>query len=341
MHRQNSDFSRRGFVSRAMAGVAALGGAAVAQGQNSPATVPSPVKAPFRNPFVYKFGIGDLEAYSISDCDLAFREGMDLMWPEEDREEMREEMIRHGEKLDSLPLYVNILVVKAGKEVAIFDAGFGVGNNPRMGWLMEGLAMAGIAPGDVTAGFLSHAHADHLNGFVKDGKPVFSNAAVYLLPEELSFWRAAEPDFSKSRRDKSQLPGMIRDVRARYDALGDHLQVVKDGSELFGGKVKVESAPGHTDGHACFRIKSGKEELLHLTDLAHHPLLMFTNPDWTIAFDHDPAKSVATRKKYWAEAAAKHTRCYGFHLPWPGLGHILDYGGNAYRWWPERAQWTV
>lgn len=324
-----------------MAGIAALGGRASAVAADAVPAGAKPAAAPFRNPFVYKFGIGDLEAYSISDCDLGFREGLDLMWPEEDRPEMREELVRHGEKLDSLPLYVNILVVKAGNEVAIFDAGFGVGGNPKMGWLMDGLALAGIAPEAVTAGFLSHSHSDHLNGFAHDGKPVFPNAAVYLLPEELAFWRSANPDFSKSRRDKNQLPGMIKDVRGRFDALGDHLQTVKDGSELFGGKVKVEAAPGHTSGHACFRIRSAGDELLHLTDLAHHPLLMFTNPDWNIAFDHDPDQSVATRKKYWAEAATKHTRCYGFHLPWPGLGHVIDYGSNAYRWWPEPSAWMA
>ncbi|RYD32174.1 MAG: MBL fold metallo-hydrolase, partial [Verrucomicrobiaceae bacterium] len=323
MKRQISDFSRRGFMGTAMAGMAALGSRAAATAtaaEGSAAPAKQPAATPFRNPYVYRFGIGNLEAFSISDCDLAFREGLNLMWPEEDRPEMREELIRHGEKLDSIPLYVNILVVRAGSEVALFDAGFGVGNNPKMGWLMDGLAMAGIAPEAVTAGFLSHAHADHLNGFVKDNKPAFPNAAVHLLPEELSFWRSPEPDFSKSRRDKNQLPGMIRDVRNRYDILGGHLQTVKAGSELFGGKVKVESAPGHTDGHACFRIRSAGDELLHLMDLAHHPLLMFTNPEWNIAFDHDPATAVATRRKYWAEAASKHTRCMGFHLPWPGLG---------------------
>lgn len=330
-------FSRRRFVRSAFAGLgltAAGTGAAAAREKDAPGA-----DKPFRNPFVYRFKIGELEAFSISDCDLTFREGLDLMWPEEERPAMREEMLRHGERLDGIPLYVNILAVRAGREVALFDAGFGAGNNPRLGWLMDGLAAAGIRPEEVTAGFLSHAHADHLNGFVHDGKPAFPNATVYLLPRELSFWREENPDFSKSKRDKNALPGMIRDVRARYDALGDRLQTVEDGAELFGGHVKVEAAPGHTDGHACFRIRSGGEELLHLMDLAHHHLLMFTKPEWNIAFDHDPVTAVATRKRYWKEAAEKRLRCYGFHLPWPGLGHIVAEKDGAYRWWPERWSW--
>lgn len=334
MQKPSNGLSRRGFVGAALASVPALG--SLAQAKETPA---APTKAAFRNPFVYQFKIGALEAYSISDANLSLREGLDLMHPESARGVMLEELVKHGERTETLPLYVNVLAVRAGKEVALFDAGFGAGGNPNLGWLMDGLAAAGIAPEEVTAGFLSHAHSDHLNGFVKGDQPAFPNATIYLLPEELSFWRGPNPDFSKSKRDKNQLPGMIRDVRAKYDALGARLQTVSDGAELWGGRVRVESAPGHTDGHACFRIRSEGEELLHLSDLAHHSLLMFANPGWTIAFDHDPETAVVTRQRYWQEAATKHLRCYGFHLPWPGLGHIVARDANAYCWWPEPAAW--
>lgn len=327
---EDSGISRRGFVGAALAGMAAIGSKA---GAETPAAA-----APFRDPFVYRFKIGGLEAFSISDCDLGLREGLDLMWPEEARPKMKAEMERHGERLDSLPLYVNVLVIRSGKDVAIFDAGFGKGGNPRMGWLNDGLAAVGISPEQVTAGFLSHAHADHLNGFVQQGKPAFPNAEIYLLEDELKFWRSPEPDFSKSKRDQKQIPGMVREVRSHFDTLQEKLRPVKPGTEVLGGIVRVEGAPGHTDGHACFRIRSDGEELLHLMDLAHHHLLMFADPKWTIAFDHDPATAVVTRKKYWSEAASQRTRCYAFHLPWPGLGHILP-DGPAYRWWAERWSW--
>ena len=115
------------------------------------------------------------------------------------------------------------------------------------------------------------------------------------MGEELAFWKGKDPDFSQSKRDKSRLPGMIKEVRGNFEILVPQTQVVKDGDELFGGLVRVEAAPGHTAGHACFRIRSGGEELLHLMDLAHHHLLMFADPNWTIAFDHNPQQSVVTR----------------------------------------------
>lgn len=329
----SSEFSRRGFVGAALAGMAALG--------SSPRATANDAAAPaFRDPYVYRFKIGSLEAFSISDCNLGFREGLGLMWPEEARPKMKEEMERHGERLDTLPLYVNVLVVRSGNEVAIFDAGFGNVKNSQMGWLYDGLAAVGISRDQVTAGFLSHAHSDHLNGFVLDGKPAFPNAQIYLLEEELAFWRSAEPDFSKSKRDKNHIPSMIKEVRGHFDTLQEKLRPVKPGTEVLGGMVRIEGAPGHTDGHACFRIRSGNEELLHLMDLAHHHLLMFADPNWTIAFDHDPETAVVTRKKYWTEAAEKRTRCYAFHLPWPGLGHVMAAENGTYRWWAERWSWA-
>lgn len=326
-----SPISRRGFVGTSLGALAALSTPALADPTK-------PKRDASHRPFVYPFRIGDVEAWSISDAGLSLNQGLGLMWPEEERPAMAAQLEAHGEPQDALPLYVNILVLRHGREVILFDAGFGPRDNPRMGWLMDGLATIGIMPDQVTAGFLSHAHGDHIDGFVHDGKPAFTNAAFHVLTSELDFWRSPAPDFSKSKRAKEPLPRMIASAREKFDILAPVTSTVRHGDELFGGLVRVEAAPGHTLGHACFRIRSNGEELLHLMDLAHHHLLMFTDPTWNIAFDHDPAQSILTRKQFWHEAAAKHTRCLGFHLPWPGLGHIV--GAEAgYRWSPEAWRW--
>lgn len=277
-----------------------------------------------------------MEAWSISDGNAFLREGLNLMWPEAARPAMREDLQQRGERLDALPLYVNILVIRWAREVAIFDAGFGRGSNPDLGWAAEGLAQIGIAPEAVTAAFLSHAHADHIGGFVAQEKPVFPNAAVYALQAEVDFWRSPEPDFSQSKRDKKPLPGMIADARRKFDILQPQLQLLKGGEVLLGGAVTVEAAPGHTAGHLICRVQSGGQSLLHLMDVAHHHSLMFTDPTWNIAFDHHPAQAVETRQKVFARLASTHERAYGFHLPWPGLGRVAaraaGYGWEAERW---------
>ena len=173
-----------------------------------------------RNPFVYRFDVGDIEAWSISDGHMLFREGLNLMWPEQDRTAMREDLERHGERTDGLPLYVNILVARIGNEIALFDAGFGPRpNNREIGWVADALASIGLKPEQVTQAFLSHAHADHLGGFVAGNKATFANAAVHCLKAEVDFWRSPEPDFSRSRRAKGPLPNMIKDARNKFDVL--------------------------------------------------------------------------------------------------------------------------
>ncbi len=330
---RTSAISRRGFVASALT-LPLLAGTGVRAAE----AVPRP---DFRQAFVYRFRIGSIEAWCVSDCDFGFRDGLSLMHPEDERPKMLDEMKRHGESADLLPLYANILVIRKGSDVAVFDAGFGNNGNPRMGWFREGLELIGIRPEQVTHGFLSHAHADHLNGFVLDGKPAFPNAAIHALPAEIAFWQEESPDFSRSRRDPKGIPGMIREVRSHFATLGDKLRPTPAGATFLGGAVTIESAPGHTAGHACFRIRSDGRELLHLMDLAHHHLLMFADPSWNIAFDHDPDAAIETRRKWWAMAAEKHTRCFGFHLPFPGLGRIVQSHATRYSWWPERWQWQA
>ena len=303
-----------------------------------PVTLRDDTAAPARNPFVYRFTIGDLEAWSISDANMVLREGLALMWPEGDRAAMKDDLIAHGERTDLLPLYVNILVVKKGEEVAIFDGGFGPGTNPNSGWVADSLAAIGIAPDKVTHAFLSHAHIDHIGGFVTGNRIIFSNAATHLLRAELDFWRSPTPDFSRSKRDKGGLPGMIRDARNKFDVLQPNLQLVKHGDALLGGAVEVIAGPGHTAGHALFRVRSGRDSLMHIMDVAHHHTLMFRNPGWGIAFDHEPEVAIDTRSRLFAELATTHERSYGFHLPWPGIGRVAR-SGAGYSWEGERWSW--
>ena len=331
--------SRRKFLGATGAAIAAalLPRTATGAEEKSPPAA-SAIPASPRNAFTYRFAIGDFEAWSISDGHMLFREGLNLMWPDEDRAKMRDDLVAHGERTDALPLYVNILVVNLGNEVAIFDAGFGRGRNPDVGWVADALASIPIEADKVTHAFLSHAHADHLNGFVSGNKPLFPNAALHCLKSEVDFWRSPEPDFSQSRRAKGPLPNMIKEARAGFDILQPNLNLHAAGVSLLNDAITLEPAPGHTSGHAVFRIRSGKESLFHFVDVAHHHTLMFTNPGWSIAFDHHPDQAADTRKTLFARLSATNERAYGFHLPWPGIGRVTP-RGTGYAWESERWSW--
>jgi glyoxylase-like metal-dependent hydrolase (beta-lactamase superfamily II) len=327
---------RRHFLTRSLAAAGSIG--LVIPSTDAAADREAPPQLLKSNPRIYHFRIGEIDAWSISDGHLLFRNPLELMWPEADRPAMKSWLETHGERLDGIPLYINILLIRVGSEYAIFDAGFGSRSNPDLGWVADALKEIGISPNQITASFLSHAHADHLGGFVLDGKPAFPNAALHFLPAEHAFWHEAKPDFSQSRRNPDEIPGMIRTIRSEFEILKPLCQPLPAGTALLGGHVTIEAAPGHTAGHAIFRIRSKGEELLHLMDLAHHHGFMFQNPDWTISFDHHPRQAAETRRNIFARAAAERSRCYGFHLPWPGLGHILPQP-PGYLWHPERWSW--
>ena len=326
--------SRREFLGSAALVFAGIGGSRLAAAPASLARIKHPP-----NPFVYKFKIGAIDAFSISDGHMLFKKGLDLMWPEADRPQMKAALEFNRERLDALPLYVNIMGLQLGDEVALIDAGFGEQNpNPDFGWLTEGLRILEIKPEQVTTGFLSHSHSDHLDGFVHKGKPAFANAQIYLLQEEYDFWMRPNPDFSKSKRDKKPLSYMIDNVRDNFEILKNQLVIAKDKETYFQNSVTVLATPGHTDGHACFEIRSGAESLIHLSDVVHHHVLMFENADWTVAMDHDPETAVKTRQKLFKRMANEKSRAFGFHLPWPGLGTVVP-AGKHYAWVPERYSW--
>jgi glyoxylase-like metal-dependent hydrolase (beta-lactamase superfamily II) len=332
--------SRRQFLTTSAAALAAAAAPRALYSAEPPSVPVVPPLPPARNAFAYRFAIGDIEAWSISDANMALKEGLGLMLPESERPAMRADLVARGERTDVLPLYVNILVAKLGTEIAIFDAGFGPRKDHNGGWTAAALASIGIAPEKITHAFLSHAHADHINGFVSGNKPAFPNAALHCLRDELDFWRSPEPDFSRTRRARGPLPGMIRDNRAKFDILQPNLQLHRDGDSLLGGAISFVPGRGHTVGHSLFRLRSGTESLLHFMDAAHHHTLMFTNPSWAINYDHEPEQAVDTRKKLFAELSTTHERAYGFHLPWPGLGRVAR-TAPGYTWQPERWSWGI
>lgn len=326
--------SRRNFL-------AALPAAFAASRLHAQETARAPeAPKPLKNPIINRFTIGDIEAFSISDGLIRFGAARKIMYPEDQRDAMEAALQEEGEPLDFVPAYINTLVLRWGGEVAVIDPGFGGKFRPKFGWMVDALGQLGIKNEQITAGFLSHAHIDHIGGFVEDGKPAFPNAAFYVMQTELDFWFTKDPDFSESHRNPNELPGLIKGNREKFDVLKPCTQAMKGGESLFGGRVTLEAAPGHTAGHAIFRIASQGQSVLHIADLVHHPVLMFRDPNWFVGLDHHPKAAVATRKQVFARAAAEHTRLFGFHLSWPGLGRIAKFQ-EGYRWLPERALWET
>ncbi|MDQ2955025.1 MAG: MBL fold metallo-hydrolase, partial [Pseudomonadota bacterium] len=114
--------------------------------------------------------------------------------------------------------------------------------------------------------------------------------------------------------------------------------IIKDPTRYESGKeiapgITSMSTPGHTPGHTSFVIASGSARLLHQVDVSNNPYLFMRNPEWHFLFDIDGPLAVQTRRKFYDMATAEKALVQGFHLPFPGVGHV-EKDGNGYRWVP-------
>jgi glyoxylase-like metal-dependent hydrolase (beta-lactamase superfamily II) len=321
-----------------LAGGAVLAGAALAPGRVW-AGESSSMPTGRQGAGFYRFRVGSLEAVSLCDAWSTMSPAHPLFAPEATPEEFSRVMHRHFQPADRVTLYVNVLCVRMGDRVVLIDAGNAPGRGPSSGLTAANLAAAGIRPEEVTAIYISHAHPDHVGGLTRsDGSPVYPNARVFINRVEHDFWTGPSPDLSKSGVPQEWRPGMIAGARAALEAVRDRLELVRGGDGTLPGVELVETF-GHTPGHMSVIVSDGNSRLAAMGDLAHNFVVMFARPDWTIGFDTDPRAAAEARKVMFRRLADERTRVFGYHLPWPALGHIAERDGG-FVWVPEPWEWS-
>src|SRR5260370_18678434 len=116
----------------------------------------------------------------------------------------------------------------------------------------------------------------------------------------------------------------------------DRSRFVKQGGEITSG-VHYIAATGHSPGHALILFPSGKEQFVHMGDIAHNPVTSLQHPDWTPVFDYEPARAIKSRKTILDRVATDQVMVMGYHFPFPAIGHVVR-RDTAYHW--EAAQWA-
>ncbi len=289
----------------------------------------------------YRFAVGDAEAMVISDGGLSFTPIQPTWAPEAAKEELEGMLKSAFLPTDRMNLDVNTLMLKTGGELILVDSGAGGLFGPTVGKMRERMEAAGVRPEQVTVIVLTHAHGDHFGGLLDGaGKPVFSNARYFASKTEIDFWTGPDPDFSKLRIPKDRAEMFLANARKYIAAIKDRLTPVLPGKKIVEG-VEVIDAPGHTPGHIALLVTSGKEALLNAADTVHHHILMFGHPEWTSAFDVDPPLGAKTRRRILDMAATEKLRLLGYHLPFPGIGHVRAEKGGAFEWVPEPWNWAA
>lgn len=176
----------------------------------------------------------------------------------------------------------------------------------------------------------THGHPDHIGGLADgNGAPIFPNAQYLMAKPEFDFWQQTVEN-----------PGdfTMTVARAGLASMAGRIGFIAPGDEVVPG-IKALDAYGHTPGHLAFEIASGPDLLLHLIDASGHYIIGLVEPDWALAFDMDPAKAVAVRRRLFDRAVQEGALTFASHFPWPGLGHVTAQGA-AWEGQPVPGEWS-
>ncbi|MCS6877832.1 MAG: MBL fold metallo-hydrolase [Geminicoccaceae bacterium] len=311
----------------ATAGLAAA--AALPPGSTAEAAAP---KRGERLPAVYRFALGELEVTLVHDGHA--RRPLDANYVRNaPLEEVRAALVEAFQPADAVLSPFTTVVVNTGAELVAIDAGNGDLGAPGTGLWRANLAAAGYRPDEIDVVIVSHFHGDHINGIrLKDGTPGFPNARLLVPEAEWAFWM----DDGQMSRAPEAMQGAFRNVRRVFGPEAQKVERFSGERELVSGVTAVP-AFGHTPGHHAFRLASGGQSLLVLSDAATKPELFVRRPDWQVMFDMDGPRAAETRKRLLDMLATERTMVAGYHFPFPAVGYIAR-EGSGYRFVP--AFWT-
>jgi glyoxylase-like metal-dependent hydrolase (beta-lactamase superfamily II) len=284
-------------------------------------------------PTFYRFKLGTIETTVISDGTLAFP--AETLWGDQ-ADNARGLLTSTFQSPSPVELQLNAILVNTGGKLVMIDAGCGIHAKfqKTAGGLLGSLAAAGYKPGDIDMIVLTHCHADHMWGIsdATNSSLLFPSAEFVASETEVTFWNTPELTAKESPLLKPEI------TRANLKLASPRLRLIKAGTEVAPGVTTFDTA-GHTPGHMSVLISSGKEQLLIGGDIVFNPVVSFQHPEWPILFDLDVPMATKTRIGFLDRAATDKALVAGYHLPFPGFGHVVR-EGSAYRWLPADWQWT-
>jgi methylmalonyl-CoA epimerase len=284
---------------------------------------PHGAQAPLSSP-VTRYLLGDFELISVCDGFLHLDGGAmfgvvpKALWsrktPSDDR--------------NRITLAMRPLVVR-GARTMIIDAGLGDKDDirfqemygvDRVRNLDHTLAEAGLAPEDIDIVLASHLHFDHAGGFTaRDARgrlrPKFPRAQYVVRRGE---WEDATHPTDRTRA--SYLPDNYLPL-----AEAGVLQLVDDDCTIMPG-VAVRRTGGHTMHHQMIVMESGGQTAAFVADMM--PTTAHAPDAWIMGYDLYPVDTLAAKRRFAAEAIAKHILVFFEHDPLIAAGHLREEAGK-------------
>jgi glyoxylase-like metal-dependent hydrolase (beta-lactamase superfamily II) len=222
------------------------------------------------------------------------------------------------------PVFNAYLIETSGRRLLI-DAGAGVHMGPSAGKMLENLAQAGVAPGDVQAIILTHCHPDHILGIVdRDWNAIFPNAELMVPELEQQFWLRSDPSNTENEYQRFEM----RRAQKAAAAYAGRTRTIS-GREVAPG-VTIVPLPGHTPGHSGYIVEDGGRKVFLWGDIVHFPSFQSAYPDASLVFDVDLARARETRRQIFERVIAEGLEVGGGHLLAPGFARV-ERASMAYR----------
>ena len=224
----------------------------------------------------------------------------------------------------------NQYLIEDGQRRVLIDAG-AAGSIGKTGQLPQALGTLGLKPEQIDAIIVTHMHQDHMGGLVAGGRQVFPEAEIFIDRRDVAHWtdagkRNGAPDYLQTSFR------MAEEVVRLYP----RLQAIDGERDIMPG-ISIVDLTGHTPGHIGVRVEDAGKSMIMVSDMIF-PVVHPMATDVFFLFEQDRAAAKAMRDRFFPQAAAEGALVAATHMPFPGLGHLVQEGGTL-RW--QVADWAL